>query len=354
MNSESASSINLARREMIAILCAWVFSRAVVVLAMVLAAPHAGIERFAHWDGGWYGAIVAHGYEFVADDKQHSVAFFPLYPLLARAVMLLGIGWPGAGLVVNNACFLGALYLSFAYAARRFGRAAGYWCIVVLCALPQALFTVTTYSEGLFLFASALALWSFDRDDRLTGALSLASSTAAKSVGIALTFALIVSSIVRRRWDRLVAALCGLAGVGAFAVYCALRFRDPFAFVHAQHGWRANLGMDWAAWLAIVQFPSLHNLPLVVVVAGAIVALTRYRRALGLTGCLYVAFALGMVAFAGTPFSADRALYAVLPIPVALGALAREKPWIGYVGVVAALAGLVAQSAAFARWQWVG
>ena len=69
-------------------------------------------EVFAAWDSGWYFDIASRGYYFNADG-QSSIAFFPLYPLLMRAV-----AWPFggtdraiwvAGIVVSSAAFALAL-----------------------------------------------------------------------------------------------------------------------------------------------------------------------------------------------------------------------------------------------------
>src|SRR5258706_3074989 len=43
-----------------------------------------GVDRLAHWDGGWYTIIAEHGYVRVPGPQQPS-AFFPLLPLLSRA-----------------------------------------------------------------------------------------------------------------------------------------------------------------------------------------------------------------------------------------------------------------------------
>ena len=51
--------------------------------------PPGFLNYWAHWDGAWYAEIATEGYDA---HYPASTAFFPLYPLLIRAGMLLGGG----------------------------------------------------------------------------------------------------------------------------------------------------------------------------------------------------------------------------------------------------------------------
>jgi hypothetical protein len=53
--------------------------------------PKSGWELFSHWDGKWYVKIASLGYSYGDDGQQHSVAFYPLFPLLMRGLRTLGI-----------------------------------------------------------------------------------------------------------------------------------------------------------------------------------------------------------------------------------------------------------------------
>jgi hypothetical protein len=43
--------------------------------------PKSGWELFSYWDGKWYVEIANLGYSYADDEQQHSVAFYPLFPL---------------------------------------------------------------------------------------------------------------------------------------------------------------------------------------------------------------------------------------------------------------------------------
>ena len=111
-----------ARRHLVAALPGWVAARVVVLgalgLSHVVAAkvddrlPGFG-RRVARgllsWDGRWYLDIAERGYAALPDE---SLRFFPLYPLLGRALSPLTAGYPSVALLVVanvSALALGAL-----------------------------------------------------------------------------------------------------------------------------------------------------------------------------------------------------------------------------------------------------
>ena len=83
-------------------------SRAVVLLALWFAtrlAPERTLGQYAStWDGGWYLSVASDGYpDAVPAAAASSLAFFPVYPLLVRAVDALPWVTPvGAALLVGG------------------------------------------------------------------------------------------------------------------------------------------------------------------------------------------------------------------------------------------------------------
>lgn len=175
------------------VIAMWFLSRLVIVAAMQLIAPlddkppatydrpplgfvtgfvpTASWQLFSHWDGAWYRRIATLGYEFANDQQWHSVAFFPLFPLIIRGVMLLGLRFEVAGTLVNNLAFLGALLLVYHWAQKRHGISAARWATAVLAWCPFSLYGTVIYTEGLFLLLTTAALRAFDNRQHAWAAL---------------------------------------------------------------------------------------------------------------------------------------------------------------------------------------
>lgn len=370
----------------------WLLGRAIVTLAFAYAAPGHVWESFGHWDGAWYRDVALNGYSYAPDGLQHNVAFFPVYPICIALLAKLGIPALVAAVAVNNIAMLLALLLVFAYVEGRVGRVAARWTCAVVALYPMALFTTVAYSEGLFLLATALALVAYDRGRWATCGVAGLVATAVRPTGVALAAAFALVGIAIRRIGPLAAGIVACAGIGAFALYCFLRFGDPLAFVHVQHAWRGNLGFSVAPWYAILQMGFAqskmfgHAIALIALVSalrlkrvdavtlslGAVFACTEaqlwsynasaatllvfggagvfvFRKKLGATAVLYAVFAVAMLVAGGTPFSIDRNAYAVLPFAIAVGLLAQKFPAIGYPSLAVMAWGLAFDAAQFAR-----
>ncbi len=82
--------------------------------------PKSGWVLFSHWDGKWYTQIATLGYSYADDGQQHSVAFYPLFPLLLRGMLTLGMRANAAGVLINSFAFLGALVIVYFWVEQRY------------------------------------------------------------------------------------------------------------------------------------------------------------------------------------------------------------------------------------------
>jgi hypothetical protein len=141
---------------------------------------------WAHWDGVWFVRIAADGYKA----HPHSEAFFPLYPLLVRAVAA-GVGdYVVAGLVVSLACYAGAMVVLFKLARAELGPRVALWSVALVSVFPTALFFQAVYSEALFLLLTLLAFWwARDRRWALAGLAGLLAALT-RSSGLLLVIPL--------------------------------------------------------------------------------------------------------------------------------------------------------------------
>ncbi|MGC2129449.1 MAG: mannosyltransferase family protein [Candidatus Aquilonibacter sp.] len=339
------------------VFAAWIASRAVIVAAFFVASAHP-LASAGNWDGAWYGSIAQHGYGYAQIGAQHDSAFFPLFPMLTSLLLRAGIGWPLAGVLVNNAAFFGALILLHRIASKRWNTATARWCIAFTCACPLSLFASVAYREGVYLFFSALALWCALRSQRLASGLAGAAASAASAIGITLAGALVIQELVQRRSARDIAsAALAFAGIAGFALFCYLRFGDPLAFAHTQQGWRTG-GIDATAWLRVTDslrtWEGLRaNLMVMVLVPLAAIAIIMQHKALGLLLTLYGLLAIALILVAGEPISADRLAFAVVPVLLAYGRILQRIPVAGAVWLVFSLSLLAYDAGSFARFHWV-
>jgi hypothetical protein len=203
-------------------------------------------EIFVAWDSGWYFEIARSGYYFDRDG-QSSTAFFPLYPLLMRA-----LAWPFggsdralwvAGIFLSCASFALALLALHRFAWRVFGtREAARRTVLYVAVFPFSLFMTRVYSESLFLLTSVMAIsGAHDHRWRSAGVWG-ALATITRPNGVLVAIPLLLLAIADRPGLRAVAGrsvwlLPVPAALGGFCAFSYSLSGDPLSWLSAQRHW---------------------------------------------------------------------------------------------------------------------
>jgi hypothetical protein len=224
----------------------------------------APVRALAQWDAGWYANIADNGYASYDPKVQSPVAYFPLYPMLIRALGFVGVNKWVAGVAISFLCGILALWI-FSRWARRVGEAqAAALAPWLLAVWPFAgyLFGIM-YSDSLFLALACGAFLAVEKERPLLAGGLGALATLTRPVAPALVVGLLLRSLeVRRRSGKKLrlldffplAAGLGLLGYMAFLHF---RFADPLAFahVHGAPGWDQAAG--WRTWFKLSFFEQL-------------------------------------------------------------------------------------------------
>lgn len=228
----------------------------------------APLEIWTRWDAEWYLLIAERGYradEALAPYGRYApgdtTGFFPLYPLLIRAVASTGIPPAAAGWLIANLALLAALTLLHRLVAEASGGAAAAGSVLCLLAFPPSLFLSALYAESLGL---ALSLAAFTAAGRARwGGMALASFLAALArptgwlVAPALAWEV---GRARAGWKGWTALAAAPAGTAVFSLYCLATFGDPLSWAARQERWRGALGGPWRAFVRFFEEgPRLHG-----------------------------------------------------------------------------------------------
>ncbi len=229
------------------------------------------LEPWAHWDGVWFIRIAADGY----GAHQNSQAFFPLYPLLVRAVSWVAGDFVIAGVLVSLTCYAGAMILLYQLVKEDFGASAGAWTIVFISLFPTALVFQAVYSESLFLLLSVACFAAARRGNWLAAGLAGLLATATRSSGLALLVPLAFmwweqrhaialrlpggpqARAPRLRRPTLASLACLLlvpAGLALYMAHLWATFGDPLLFGQVQASWGRAFAAPWASiWHGAVE-----------------------------------------------------------------------------------------------------
>ncbi|MCA9202883.1 MAG: hypothetical protein KDA59_07550 [Planctomycetales bacterium] len=213
----------------------------------------------ANWDGVWYAEIARDDYSYNSD-RPSSVAFFPLFPVLGRAVVAV-TGWPAeyALVGVSHLSLMGLFILTCDYVRRRYAETTvelSDWVLLALGLWPTTMFFRMAYTESLFLLLLVAVLWAMERGWRpWTIAVIVGLSTACRTTGVALLPVLALYLWQRRSnttsflvRSPLVLSL-GCWGLVAYMVYQYVEFGDALAFVKTQQHWVTRHPESWGQYL---------------------------------------------------------------------------------------------------------
>lgn len=367
------------------------------------------LSAFAAWDGEWYGRIAATGYSY-DPDRPSAVAFFPLYPILAGAlVQTTGMPTEWALLLVSQGALVATFALLAAYVRQRAAAAEDElpgWTLLAFGLFPTTFFFRMAYTESLFMMLMLIALLGMERGWRPVWiALVIGAATGTRSVAVALVpvFAMYLWRRMRseeagqenglgglacRQWlawsarvSVLLPACCW--GLLAYMAFLWFVFGEPLAFVKTQSYWTERsmdlgqrvLGLLTLEPLRATYDPSgpcywgrvpprgnpLFNLkaanPVYFLAAVALIALGARKRwltapevllSMGLLGIPYCLQASRMGMTGQARFAA-----VVFPVYLVLGQLLQRMP-APLAAALLAISGLflAVYSAMFASWYW--
>ena len=199
----------------------------------------------SRWDTGFYVSIAEEGYRY-SGVPLPSVAFFPMFPLLMRAVAALVGDAVLAGIIISNVALLLATMLLYRLAAESWGSGVAERTIWYFLIFPTAFFGMAVYSESLFLLAAIGALYFARRGYWEVAALLGVVAALTRFPGLIVAPMLLAEWWMQRQ-ERpaetrpprlaLLAAAAVPLGTLAYAAYLERAFGDPLAFVHGAAAW---------------------------------------------------------------------------------------------------------------------
>jgi hypothetical protein len=222
------------------------------------------------WDGRWYQMIAEHGYPselperitYITGDGA-TVAFFPVYPYLARWFDSV---FPGgivqALLGVNVVLSVAAVVLVGILAREVYGTAVAQRAMVLFALFPGSVVLSWSYAEPVLIVSAAACLLFLVREQWLLAGIAGAVGTATRPNAIAIVAACAVASAVaiarRRQWRSLVAVVLAPVGVVAYHGYLRVHTGEWGAWNRAQReAW--NEGWSWGATAVRFTWRFLEN-----------------------------------------------------------------------------------------------
>jgi hypothetical protein len=215
-------------------------------------------DLLCSWDCGWYLSIIIDGYHL--EPQGHlsgdaaNWAFFPLFPLSAKAVSyctrLSGLT---AAVFVSNLYFILAIPVLFNYVKKMLGTQSARFVIITFAFSPYSLYFSTPYTESLYFLLMVSALSFAKSNNWLIAGVLAAMISATRNLGVLLAIPLLLIAIKQYSIKNLLKLSDGservifcllIAPLGLFVYmyYLHQHIGDALAFKNIQIAWGRSIG----------------------------------------------------------------------------------------------------------------
>jgi hypothetical protein len=237
----------------------WSAGRAVAIATALALKPT--VWTLDRWDGRWYRMVARGGYLLVPG-RQSDPAFFPLYPIMLRALHKVGLSWGVAGPLLSNLALLLGLWLFYALTREIFSEPLARRATTFLAVFPLGYVFSMAYPESVvlvFLLAAPLAAL---RRHWWLATFCAAAAALARPEGLFLALPLAdiawrqrASLSPTQRGAALAAVLAPLAAIASYSLYLATVLHDPLAWSQAERAWGRQFRIS-GAYEAFAHLPA--------------------------------------------------------------------------------------------------
>lgn len=204
------------------------------------------LDGWARWDSAHYINVALNGYGLDNPEEMgQRVAFFPLYPLLVRAVAFItraegtNAGFAIAAIIAANLCFFASVPLFAKLVARMTSDEVARVATTLLLISPLAFFLNAAYTESLFLLLSIAAFWFAYERRWLPASVVIALASATRLFGLALIPAILLIAWRSKASLRELATIAIVSPLGTLGFFAWLwrEYGDPLVYFKAQSNW---------------------------------------------------------------------------------------------------------------------
>jgi len=339
------------------------------IAAHVSPSSHPLVNMWSRWDAYWYLEIEKEGYKYEAN-APNNVAFYPLYPLLVRAIQTI-LFLPAtdywllvAGITAANFCLLIALTYLRALVAQVFSGEVAARTILYLLVFPTNFFFSATYTESLFLALTVAAFYYGHNNRWPLACLCAGLAVLTRSQGIILLAPLTYDYFAQRKFSwrkidwNLASFLLPPAALGSLICYFHLKFRSWTVLFDSQRWWKRHFVWPWhpVAWffrhaptLSITRHDRLDFAFLVLLLVLAVAGFRLLPRSYSIY-CWAAAFFFSCWGQFGSLPRFDLVVFPIFIVLAVIGIRSRYFH-LAYLVVAAMLAALF--MVMYSQWNWV-
>ncbi len=278
------------------------------------------LSSLRSWDSGHYIGIAEKGYS-----EKYQFAFFPLYPLITKAIAFFTGSYLSAALMISIISSIIGLVIFFRILTNEFKKSHKKTFLSLLF-FPTSFYLVIPYTEGLFFLLSMIFFYYLKRSF-LIASIACGLGLVTRVAGFALFPVLIYGLYKEKSKDKLLSLCFALSPFITYIFYLFIETKNPFYFLEAQAHWQRNLSFPfigfWETLLKIsstsferLDFNDIINLGFGIFGLGLVLRSFRFLR---LEYSIFALISILVPLFTGSLISFPRFLVNIFPIFILIG-----------------------------------
>lgn len=288
------------------------------------------IDLRVHWDSFWYLKIAREGYEYIPGQLS-SIAFFPLYPLLIRAISGIPLIQPAlAGWFISTISLGVGLIFLYKLVKKFHPSIDPLEPVVLFLIFPTAFFLNSVYTESLFLAISIIFFYYLLQKKFVTAAIFLTLASLCKINGLFLlapfSFEYLKTYGLKKFFNvNLFSFIIAILGILILITYQYIQFNEPLAFLKAQMEWGRKFvfNPEHFQFTTSASYANLStDLIFLAVSIATGILLLRYSKA---SYGIYILFATLAAISTGTLMSISRFTLILFPIFILVASLKNQQ-----------------------------
>lgn len=216
--------------------------RLIIILFQIFLQPHYKItpdsqtlyQRLylswvTYWDAGHYISIAQNGYNYPQQ------AFFPLWPLIIKSLIILGVPVYIATYALTFIFGLSTFILFYMLVKKLLGKDKANLALLIFASFPSTMFLLAGYTETVFMTLALSSFIFFENKKYLLAALfgGLTSMTRLVGIGVGIS-RLTLSQPLNKKF---LYFLISLSGLSIYMLYLQISYGDALLFSKATTEW---------------------------------------------------------------------------------------------------------------------
>ena len=223
------------------------------------------LNGLLQWDSGWYAITASEGYSLTKYPLHNNLTFMPMYPILIRFLISMGINVFVAGIIISNISLLLATIIIYRFITNLFSKDIANKTIILLLLNPFSIFFSAMYTESLFLLFTVVTFYNFFKKRWFITSIFASLAGLTHIIGLIvpiiclLSFLIINKFKLTKLYKSMLLLLIGFLGPVLYLIFIQIKFGSFWLIFQSQQNFGGLFYKRLAYVYQVINFMIFNN-----------------------------------------------------------------------------------------------